>query len=418
MRGRRARPNESRPAPSAPPGRSGPAPGPGAFPNRSYLAILGTAFLCYAALGSVVRILPSYVPSIGGGPLGVGLGVGAPALSAIFTRPLGGRWADRVGPRNVLLIGAGAMSIGAPIALVESLPMLMLSRLFVGAGEGLMMSATALWLLRLGGEDRRGRSMGHVGLANYGGLVAGPLLAVALAGEQHPSRVFLLGIVLPPLGALLALLARPGEGGAHEAAVVERASVREVLGWTLRPGLGLMLVNMGYAALISFGALAIAANGANGAGGASLVLPVFAAVVIVVRGLAGSIPDRAGPERTLLIACPVAAAGLLGVALSPSTVPAVGSVAVLSAGQALAVPALGAIALRRAPSSQHGATAGLFFAWFDAGVGLGGPVAGFAAHLSSSSGAMVVAAVAVALTPVVAGAALLPRRAAARPRAG
>jgi MFS family permease len=400
--------------------RSGPPPdrpakpAPSSFPTRSYLAILGTAFLCYAALGSVVRILPSYVPSIGGGSLGLGLGVGAPALSAIFTRPLGGRWSDRAGPRRVLLIGAGAMSLGAPLALVQNVPMLMLSRLVVGAGEGLMMSATALWLLRLGGEDRRGRSMGHVGLANYGGLVAGPLLAVALAGEQHPSRVFLLGIVLPPLGALLALLASPGAAGAHAAALSERASLREVLAWTLRPGVGLMLVNMGYAALISFGALAIAANGA---GGASLVLPVFAAVVILVRGLGGSVPDRLGPERTLLLACPLAAVGLLGVGLAASTALAVAAVAVLSAGQALAVPALGVIALRRAPSSQHGATAGLFFAWFDAGVGLGGPVAGLAAHLSGASGAMITAALAVALTPVVAGAVLLPMRSAARPRA-
>jgi MFS family permease len=375
-----------------------------AFPARSYFAILATAFLCYAALGSVVRILPSYVPSaLAGGPLGVGFGVGAPALSAIFTRPLGGRWADRVGPRKVLLIGAGVMALGAPIALVQTLPVLILSRLIVGAGEGLMMSATALWLLRLGGEDRRGRSIGHVGLANYGGLVAGPLLAVAIGGVARPSRVFLAGILLPPAGALLALLARPGEGERGAGAAAERASVREVLGWTLRPGLGLMLVNIGYAALISFGALAIAANGA---GGASLVLPVFAGVVILVRGLAGGIPDRVGPERTLLLACPVAAIGLCGVGLVSSTALALGSVAVLSAGQALAVPALGAIALRGTPSSQHGAAAGLFFAWFDAGVGLGGPIAGLAAHLSSSGGAMLVAALAVATTPLLAGVSL------------
>jgi MFS family permease len=377
------------------------------FPTGSYLAILGAAFLCYAALGSVVRILPSYVPGIGGGPVGVGLGVGAPALSAIFTRPLGGRWSDRTGPRRVMLVGAGVMALGAPLALIETLPMLMLSRLLVGAGEGLMMSAAALWLLRLGGEERRGRSMGHVGLANYGGLVAGPLLAVALGGVGHPSRVFLLGILLPPAGALLVLLMRPGSGGPHSAAQEERASLRAVLGWTLRPGLGLMLVNMGYAALISFGALAIATNGAGGAG---LVLPVFAGVVILVRGLAGSVPDRVGPERTLLVACPPAALGLLGVGLAPSTALALLSVAVLSAGQALAVPALAVIAVRRAPSSQHGATAGLFFAWFDAGVGIGGPVAGLAAHLSSSTGAMVVAAVAVAATPILAGAARLTSR--------
>jgi hypothetical protein len=141
-------------------------------PRGAYAAVLGTAALCYAALGAVLRILPHYVPAkLGGGPLAVGVAVGAPAIGAIFARPLGGRWADRRGPLAVLLWGALAMTAASPLALVASLPMLLLSRLAVGAGEGVMMSAAALWLLRLGGRERVGRSMGHVGLANYAGLV-------------------------------------------------------------------------------------------------------------------------------------------------------------------------------------------------------------------------------------------------------
>ncbi len=70
------------------------------------------------------------------------------------------------------------------------------------------------------------------------------------------------------------------------------------------------------------------------------MVPVFAAVVIVSRTLGGGIPDRAG----------------------------------------------------------------LFFAWFDAGVGFGGPVAGVAAALSGPDGALVTAAVLVASAPLVAGA--------------
>jgi MFS family permease len=162
-----------------------------------------------------------------------------------------------------------------------------------------------------------------------------------------------------------------------------------------------MLVNVGYAALVSFGASAIAANGARAAG---LVIPVFAAVVILARGLAGSVPDRFGAERTLLVCCPLTAAGLCGVALATSTALVLVSLVVLAAGQAFAVPALGAIAVRRSPSAQHGATAGLFFAWFDAGVGLGGPVSGLAARLSDASGALLSASFAVALAPLVAGA--------------
>lgn len=364
-----------------------------------YGAVLGSAFLCYAALGSVIRILPGYVPQrLGGGAVAVGLAVGAPALSAVFTRPLAGRMADRRGPAAIVLAGAVMMAVASPLALPRSLPALLASRLLAGAGEGLMMSATALWLLRLGGEERRGRSVGHVGLANYGGLVAGPLLAVAIGGEQHPSRVFLAGIALPLAGAALVLAARPAHAGPGEAE--HPAGLREVLGWTLRPGGGLLLVNVGYAALISFGAAAIAANGASGAG---LIVPVFAAVVILVRGAGGSAPDRLGPARVLAFAAPAAAAGLLGIGLLSSTALVVASLVLLAAGQALAVPALGAIALARAPSAQHGATAGMFFAWFDAGVGLGGPLAGVAAGLSDAGGALVLAAVLVAVSPLVAG---------------
>ena len=386
---------------------------PGRFPAGAYGAILGAAFLCYAALGIVVRILPEYVSQdLAGRPFAVGLCVGAPALTAIFTRPLGGRTADVRGPLPVLLTGAAVMTLGAPAALVHSLPALVASRLAVGAGEGLMMSATALWLLRLGGEDRRGRSIGHVGLANYGGLVAGPLLATALGGAGSSGAVFLASTALPLAGAALVTIARPGAG--EPAAESRRAPPRQVLAWTLRPGIGLTLVNMGYAAVISFGAAAIAANGA---GGSSLVVPVFAAVVIVARTLGGGIPDRAGPERVLLVCCPIAAAGLLGVGLLAGTPLVVASIALLAAGQALAVPALGAIAIRSAPPTQHGAAAGLFFAWFDLGVGLGGPVAGVAAAATGADGALVTAAVLVFAAPFAAGAlaGLRPRREAARP---
>jgi hypothetical protein len=55
----------------------------------AYPIVLTAAAACYAALGSVVALLPDYVPCLGGSAMLVGLAVGAPAI----TGAAAGRWA-------------------------------------------------------------------------------------------------------------------------------------------------------------------------------------------------------------------------------------------------------------------------------------------------------------------------------------
>jgi predicted MFS family arabinose efflux permease len=128
------------------------------------------------------------------------------------------------------------------------------------------------------------------------------------------------------------------------------------------------------------------------------VVPAFAVTVILARTLGAGIPDRFGARATLAVAAPVAAAGLVCVAVGP----VVPGVVLLGAGQALAVPALGLLALARVAPTRHGAAAGLFFSWFDAGVGVGGPAAGVLAALGGPTGALLGAAIAVACTAPIA----------------
>src|SRR3954469_24746033 len=92
-----------------------------AMPSRtrsSYLAVLGSAICCYASLGAVVRIVPGYVGgALGGSAVAVGVAIGAPALTAVFARPLGGRLADARGTR-VVVAGGGAPAARAAGAIV------------------------------------------------------------------------------------------------------------------------------------------------------------------------------------------------------------------------------------------------------------------------------------------------------------
>src|ERR1700733_9206547 len=107
---------------------------------RRYLVVLSPTILCHAALGTVLGILPEYVHSLGGGAILVGFAVGAPALTGATGRPLGGRFADHIGPARIVIAGALMMAAGTIPAFVESLPVLIVSRLAVGAGEATMMA--------------------------------------------------------------------------------------------------------------------------------------------------------------------------------------------------------------------------------------------------------------------------------------
>jgi MFS family permease len=343
----------------------------------AYQRVLAAALLCYAALGAVLRVLPGHLESLDAAPFAIGLAVGAPAITGLVARPAGGRLADRLGPRTVLPAGAVIMAAGVAPAVIDRTAAQIASRLIVGVGEGAMMAAAVLWLLRLSGPERRGRALGHIGLANYGGLAIGPLLADLAGGFES---VLLAAAVLPLLAAAVMPKRTP------RAEAVERQGAG-LLAATLRPGIGLMCVNIGYAATLAFGG-----------GRSALVVPAFAVTVIAARTLGAGIPDRFGPRATLIVTAPTAAIGLALTAAGP----VLPGVVLLGAGQALAVPALGLLALADVEPARHGAAAGLFFSWFDAGVGLGGPAAGLLAQLGGPTGALLGAAAAVACAAPIA----------------
>ena len=359
--------------------------------GRPYLGVLAAAVICYAALGAALREMPDYVQHhLGGSALEVGLAVGAPSLTGAILRPLGGRAADRFGPARILMAGATLMALGVVPAHARSYGALIASRLLVGAGEALMMSAAVLWLLTLAGPSRRGIALGHIGLANYVGLTLGPLLAEAIGADRSAGRLWIAGAVLPLIGALVAArLPHPRPTAARDAPDARPPGVWRLV---LRPGLGLLLVNVGYVSVLSFGA---AATDADHLHLAALIVPLFGVGVIASRTLLAAVPDRLGGARTLVISALVEGVGLVMLGVGRNIALAVCGLIVLSLGQGLTVPSLGLLALSSVPAEYQGAAAGSFFAFFDAGVGLGGPAVGAAAGAFDPQAALFLAGAAV-----------------------
>ncbi|MGB7686456.1 MAG: MFS transporter, partial [Solirubrobacterales bacterium] len=96
--------------------------------------------------------------------------------------------------------------------------------------------------------------------------------------------------------------------------------------------------------------------------------------------------------RVAFCAALVEAAGLATLALAGSLAVAIAGALAMGAAFSLLYPSLSLIVVSRISEARRGAALGTFTAFFDAGVGLGAPLAGVAAALTDYEGSFLLAA--------------------------
>lgn len=350
------------------------------------LRVWAATALGFLAIGAVLPVLPRYVKGpIGAGDVAVGIVVGCFAFAAVVGRPVGGRLADRDGRRRILVAG---LVISAAAALLYFLPLgvpgLVLARLVLGIGDGWVFTAGATMIVDFAPAERRGQAIGLFGLAIWGGLTVGPICGQLLLDAASYEAVWAFAAVMPVLGALVARGLpddRPEQHPAtHEAAEPTPLIPRPVVA----PGIALALANAGYGTMAAFVVLHL---DALGVGGGATVFTAFAAAIVVSRLVAGSLPDRLGARRTAVFAGTAETAGLVLLAVAPGFGVALAGGLVMGAGFSLLFPSLAVIAVEQVSERSRGAAVGVFTAFFDAGVGLGAPIAGLVAALAGYPGA-------------------------------
>lgn len=357
-------------------------------PSRTAFAgIFLVTMLGLLAIGATLPVLPRYVTGeLGGTDVEVGIVAGAFAITGLACRPLAGRLADQRGRKRVVIFGALATAVAGVLYFVPAgVPGLVVARLFLGAGEGAVYTAGSAWVVDLAPPERRGQLIGLYGLAIWGGLAVGPPVGELILHASSFEAVWAFSALAPLAGALIAMripeVFQPRPQASGEPLVSREA---------LRPGLGLSLSIVGYAAMAAFVVLHL---DKEHVGHGAAVFTVFAASVVAGRLFFSWMPDRFGSVPCVIGAAISEAAGLLVIAAAPSLPVVVAGAVGMGVGFSLLFPALALLVVNRVPEERRGVAMGTFTAFFDLGMGAGSPLAGAAAAIGGYEAAFLLAAV-------------------------
>lgn len=353
------------------------------------LAVVGTLGV-FLSIGMLLPVLPVYAKGpLDVGNVGIGLAVAAASPTALLFQPIAGRLGDRRGRR--LLVIAGPLIMASAIAAYTatgSLQALIALRLATGVGEAMAFVGFATVVNDLAPEERRGETISLYSLGVWGGLALGPLLGETILGGDRYHEVWLASAGFALTAALVALAlpeTRP--------AVAAEAPVRSriVHPAALAPGAVLVASAFGFAGFNAFIALYARELGLDGAGS---VFFVYAVVVIGIRIIGRTIPDRLGPKRASGLALCLLAGGLLTIGVTGSAAGLYAGAVVFACGTALAFPSLMTLAVDAAPESERSSVVGSFGAFADVGFALGAVSLGAVASAAGYEAVFVVGALA------------------------
>jgi MFS family permease len=353
---------------------------------NSFLGIFIVTNLGLLAVGATLPVLPHFITEeLDGSDLEVAIVTGAFAATGFFCRPLAGRAADRRGRRVTVIAGAMlAVVAGALLFLPASIPGLIVSRLFLGAGEGTVFTAGSAWNVDMAPPERRGRMIGLYGLAIWTGLTLGPPIGVLLQDLGGYNLVWAFAVAAPALGAVIA--SRLPESVTPQG---ERAQGPLISREAAGPGGTFALSVVGFAAVSAFIVLAL---DQRGIGHGAEVFSVFAGTVVATRFVGGSLPDRIGAARCAIGAGTIEAVGLVLLGAAQALPVAIVGAMCMGAAFSLLFPSLSLLAVNRVPPERRGAAMGTFTASFDLGMLVGSPAVGAAAALGGYGAAFYLAA--------------------------
>ena len=290
--------------------------------------------------GSFVAVfLVLFMTRKGYSPAQAGLAVGAFGLGSIPSSVVSGYLADRLGRRETMVLAAilgAAFTVG--LALVSSLPLLILLSGLTGLSNQMFRAPSQAMLADLVPEERRMAAVGIMRLAINAGFAAGPAAAGLLADRSF-TLLFAVDAATTVVFGLIALLWLPHGAPRSATAPVRGEGLRSIV--NDRPFVVFLVATTAIAAVYAQTSTAfplwVHANGYNNAT-YGLLIGLNGAIIVVAELFLISVTQRFRTRPVIVVGILLVALGFAATIFAHSLPLLALTVLVWTAGEMTAFP--------------------------------------------------------------------------------
>jgi len=339
--------------------------------TKDFISIFLTQFLIFTVFYTLLTTLPIYViHDLNESESKAGLVVTFMLVSAIIFRPFTAKIVDRIGKKNVLIIGVLLFFLSTISYLfAHNFIILSILRFIHGISFGWLSTITGVIVADIVPERRRGEGMGYFAMAMNIAVVVGPFIGLLLIQYVSFYHLFIILSIFMTVALVATLLVTTKEDPVLEktSSSLKLSDLFEVKVFSIAFITG--MVGFSYGSILSF--VPVYADTLGLPQVASYFFLVFAIVMIVFRPYLGRAFDEKGPQIVLVPSLITFSIGLVLLSMSNGAALFLLAGGIIGLGYGTILPGFQTLTVQLSGPKRTSQGMSTFFTFYDLGIAIG-----------------------------------------------
>ena len=344
------------------------------FFSRDVILIFIACFFYMCCPTMVNSIIVGYTETIGGSGFIMGFVGGLLSLTSLFCRPFAGNMADRFNKARLSLIGSSLMAAACLCYLLAASPwLLMLGRVFHGAGYSFCSVCMTTWFSLLIPKEKIGFGMGLYGTVQAFGLAISPYFGIRLADLFGYRVAFVVALLLAVFILVATLMIRDPGNPIHS----DNTNIRSLQ--LIEPSVVPIALIIACFAIPYSTTQTFLVSFAEELGSpiqADLFFPAYAVILIALRLGLRNFFDRVSYKKFLFFGCFSSAASVLLLSQLENYIQLFLAAAFMAGGYGIMCSVSQTEAILISGKEKRGLANSTYFIGFDLGLAIGPMVGG------------------------------------------